>query len=293
MKKVLSNKWYILMLCAPALILFAAFVLYPLGRIVVMSFQKTDGLTPAVFSGLENYFKIFQDSSFLNANWASIGLCFLCILCDAILGIAVAIILSTFGQRAQKILRTAFLIPLVLSISVISQLWLTVYHADWGLLNTLLEKIGLGFLANQWLINPDTAMICIAIVGMWWVFGMDLLYAYSGIKAIPESYFEAAQLDGAGFFQTVRYITLPLLKDVMKVCCIISATGGLYTFPQVYIMTGGGPGDLTTTVMMYMYKQAFSNQRYGMAAAVAVVAILETFVIIMAINWLFRTKKED
>ena len=77
---------------------------------------------------------------------------------------------------------------------------------------------------------------------------MDLLMSYSGIKAIPESYFEAAQLDGAGFWQTVRHITLPLLKDVAKMCVTISAIGGLFTFPQVYIMTGGGPGDLTTTV---------------------------------------------
>ena len=152
----------------------------------------------------------------------------------------------------------------------------------------MLDKIGLGFLQNEWLINPKTAMVCIAIVGMWWMFGMDLLMSYSGIKAIPESYFEAAQLDGAGFWQTVRHITLPLLKDVAKMCVTISAIGGLFTFPQVYIMTGGGPGDLTTTVMMYMYKQAFSNQRYGLAAAVGLVVILETCVVLAVINWLFK-----
>lgn len=293
MKKVLGNKWYIFLLCAPAIALFLTFVLYPLIKIVIMSFQKTDGLTPAVFNGLSNYLKIFDDSSFLKANWASLGLCVLAIIFNAVLGIAVAILLSALGERVSKILRTAFLIPLVLSISVIAQLWLTVYHADWGLLNTILDAVGLGALRNQWLINPKTAMICIAIVGMWWVFGMDLLFAYSGIKSIPESYFEAAELDGAGFWQTVRYITLPLLKDVAKVCFIISATGGLYTFPQVYIMTGGGPGDLTMTVMMYMYKQAFSNQRYGVAAAVAVVAIAETCVILAVISILFRHRRDE
>ena len=124
------------------------------------------------------------------------------------------------------------------------------------------------------------------------MFGMDLLLAYSGIKAIPESYFEAAQIDGATFFQTVRHITLPLLKDISKMCFIVSATGGLYTFPQVYIMTGGGPGDLTQTVMMYMYRQAFSNQRYGLAGAVAIIAITETCVILAVINFMFREKRE-
>lgn len=288
MKKVLGNKWYIFLLCAPAMLLLIAFVMYPILNIVVMSLQKTDGLTPAKFIGFKNFVQLFTDDGFMRANLASLGLCLLAVICNAILAIAVSILLCTLGPKTQKILRTAFIIPLVLSISVISQLWLTIYHADWGLLNTMLDKIGLGFLQNEWLINPKTAMVCIAIVGMWWMFGMDLLMSYSGIKAIPESYFEAAQLDGAGFWQTVRHITLPLLKDVAKMCVTISAIGGLFTFPQVYIMTGGGPGDLTTTVMMYMYKQAFSNQRYGLAAAVGLVVILETCVVLAVINWLFK-----
>ena len=288
MKKVLGNKWYIFLLCAPAMLLLIAFVMYPILNIVVMSLQKTDGLTPAKFIGFKNFVQLFTDDGFMRANLASLGLCLLAVICNAILAIAVSILLCTLGPKTQKILRTAFIIPLVLSISVISQLWLTIYHADWGLLNTMLDKIGLGFLQNEWLINPKTAMVCIAIVGMWWMFGMDLLMSYSGIKAIPESYFEAAQLDGAGFWQTVRHITLPLLKDVAKMCVTISAIGGLFTFPQVYIKTGGGPGDLTTTVMMYMYKQAFSNQRYGLAAAVGLVVILETCVVLAVINWLFK-----
>lgn len=291
MKKVLGNKKYIFLMCAPALFLLAAFVIYPIINIVIMSFQKTNGLTPAKFIGIENFIQIFQDEAFLKANVASLGLCILAVIFNAILAIVVSILLCTLGKRTQKILRTAFVIPLVLSISVISQLWLTIYHADWGLLNHFLDFIGLGFLQNEWLINPKTAMICIAVVGMWWMFGMDLLMAYSGIKAIPESYFEAAQLDGAGFFNTVRHITLPLLRDVAKTCVTISAIGGLFTFPQVYIMTGGGPGDLTQTVMMYMYKQAFSNQRYGMASAVGIIVILETCVILGGIGWMFKKGK--
>ena len=291
MKKVLGNKKYIFLMCAPALFLLAAFVIYPIINIVIMSFQKTNGLIPAKFIGIENFIQIFQDEAFLKANVASLGLCILAVIFNAILAIVVSILLCTLGKRTQKILRTAFVIPLVLSISVISQLWLTIYHADWGLLNHFLDFIGLGFFQNEWLINPKTAMICIAVVGMWWMFGMDLLMAYSGIKAIPESYFEAAQLDGAGFFNTVRYITLPLLRDVAKPCVTISAIGGLFTFPQVYIMTGGGPGDLTQTVMMYMYKQAFSNQRYGMASAVGIIVILETCVILGGISWMFKKGK--
>lgn len=287
MKKVLGNKWYIFLLSAPALILLAAFVAYPLVSIVIMSLQKTNGLTPAEFVGLDNFLQLIQDEAFIRSNLASLGLSILAVLCNAVLAIIVSILLCTLKPRVQKILRTAFVIPLVLSVSVISQLWLTIYHADWGLLNYFLRTVGLGFLQNEWLINPKTAMICIAVTGMWWAFGMDLLMAYSGIKAIPESYFEAAQLDGAGFLDTVRYITLPLLRNVSKTCITISTIAGLYTFPQVFIMTGGGPGDLTQTVMMYMYRQAFANQRYGMASAVGILVIMETCVI----GWLFKQGK--
>ena len=291
MKKVLGNKWYIFLLSAPALILLAAFVAYPLVSIVIMSLQKTNGLTPAEFVGLDNFLQLIQDEAFIRSNLASLGLSILAVLCNAVLAIIVSILLCTLKPRVQKILRTAFVIPLILSVSVISQLWLTIYHADWGLLNYFLRTVGLGFLQNEWLINPKTAMICIAVTGMWWAFGMDLLMAYSGIKAIPESYFEAAQLDGAGFLDTVRYITLPLLRNVTKTCITISAIAGLYTFPQVFIMTGGGPGDLTQTVMMYMYRQAFANQRYGMASAVGILVIIETCVILGVIGWLFKQGK--
>lgn len=288
MKSILENKKYIFLLSAPAMILFSAFVIYPLINIVILSLQKTNGLNNAKFVGFQNFKLLFDDISFIKANIASIGLCILAVVFNAILAIVVAILICTLDIRIQRVLRTAFVIPLVLSISVISQLWLTVYHADWGLLNYFLKIMGLGFLQNEWLINYKTAMICIAIVGMWWMFGMDLLMVYSGIKTIPTSYFEAAGLDGAGFFDMVCYITLPLLKDVVKTCITISAIGGLFTFPQVYIMTQGGPGDLTQTVMMYMYNQAFSNQRYGMAAAVGIVVIFETCAILYIFGRIFQ-----
>lgn len=288
MNTVLGNKRNIVILCLPAMLLLILFVIYPLFQIGVMSFQKTDGLSPAIFNGIANYKKLFGDEPFIRANLQSIGLCFLAIVFNAFLGVFIAIVLSGLSKKAQKIIRTTYILPMVLSVSVISQLWLSIYHADWGLLNTFLTAIGLSSWTNQWLINPNTAMLSVAIVGMWWMFGMDLLLAFSGIKAIPETVYEAAELDGCSFWQMAVHITLPLLKNVTLTCVIISATGGLFTFPQVYIMTGGGPGDLTQTIMMYMYRQAFSNQRYGLGAAVAVVAIIEMSLLLLGIFWIFK-----
>lgn len=288
MNTVLGNKRNIVILCLPAMLLLILFVIYPLFQIGVMSFQKTDGLSPAIFNGIANYKKLFGDEPFIRANLQSIGLCFLAIVFNAFLGVFIAIVLSGLSKKAQKIIRTTYILPMVLSVSVISQLWLSIYHADWGLLNTFLTAIGLSSWTNQWLINPNTAMLCVAIVGMWWMFGMDLLLAFSGIKAIPVTVYEAAELDGCSFWQMAVHITLPLLKNVTLTCVIISATGGLFTFPQVYIMTVGGPGDLTQTIMMYMYRQAFSNQRYGLGAAAAVVAIIEMSLLLLGIFWIFK-----
>jgi multiple sugar transport system permease protein/raffinose/stachyose/melibiose transport system permease protein len=293
MNTVLGNKRNIVILCLPAMLLLVLFVIYPLFQIGMMSFQKTDGLSPTVFYGFANYRKLFGDEPFIRANLQSIGLCFLAIVFNAMLGVFIAILLNGLSKKAQKIIRTTYILPMVLSVSVISQLWLSIYHADWGLLNTFLRTIGLSSLTNQWLINPNTAMLCVAIVGMWWMFGMDLLLAFSGIKAIPETVYEAAELDGCSFRQMTVHITLPLIKNITLTCVIISATGGLFTFPQVYIMTGGGPGDLTQTIMMYMYRQAFSNQRYGLGAAVAVIAIIEMSLLLFGIFWIFKKIPSD
>jgi len=120
---------------------------------------------------------------------------------------------------------------------------------------------------------------------------MQLLLIYTGYRSIPETYFEAAEIDGANYLQKVRAITIPLLRNILQLSLIMTSVGGLYTFPQVYIMTKGGPGNSTETIMMYMYKQVFSNQRFGLGSSIAVVAILETCIVLVIIMMLTKQKK--
>jgi ABC-type sugar transport system permease subunit len=293
MKQTLQSKRNIVALAAPALLLLVLFVLYPLIRIAIMSFQKNDGLSVSRFIGWSNYKRLFSDSAFGMIDRKSLWLCLLALVFNAALAIFVSLVLCGIDAKRQGWIRTVFILPMVLSVSVISQLWLSIYHADWGLLNGFLSAVGLAKYRQQWLINPKTALNCVAVVGMWWFFGMDLLLAFSGIKAVPDSLFEAAELDGCSYFQTATHVVLPLCKNVCRTCFLISATGGFFTFPQVYIMTGGGPGDITMTIMMYMYKQAFSNQHYGLASAVAVLGILQMVVILSVIFFLFKKIKGE
>lgn len=284
MKNPFSRTGNVLLFVAPALLLFTLFVTYPLINSVVLGFTDSDGISKPAFVGLANYSRIFHDRYFIEANLRSLGLTVLSILFNACAGIATAIVMSVLGEKTQRFFRTSFLLPLVLSTTVISQLWLAVYDADWGMLNKLLGGIGLGALQNRWLINNKTAMICVAIVGMWQYFGYLTLLAYAGMNAIPKEYREAATIDGAGFFRTTFHITLPLMSEVIKICLTISTVGGLFTFPQVYVMTGGGPGRMTQTVMMFIYTTVFSSQRFGYGCAVSTVVIVETIVLLLVIN---------
>ena len=291
MKKVLGDKRTIFLFCLPGMVLFLAFVIYPLINVVVMSFQQYNGVTPGTFNGLENYWKIFQEEDFWAANWRSLYLCLLPMFVDTFLVLVFTLIIVVLNRTMQKLCKIAFLLPFVLSISVISQLWLAIYHPDWGILNAFLDAIGLHSLTHGWLLDPNTAMVCIGFVGMWWIFGMQLLLIYTGYRSIPETYFEAAEIDGANYLQKVRAITIPLLRNILQLSLIMTSVGGLYTFPQVYIMTKGGPGNSTETIMMYMYKQVFSNQRFGLGSSIAVVAILETCIVLVIIMMLTKQKK--
>ena len=288
MKRVLGSKASILFFCLPGLALFSVFVLYPLANVILYAFQNYDGINPGTFVGWRNFLKLMQDSSFWAANWHSLYLCLITVLVDTVLVTVFALIIVGLNRRLQKFYKVAFLLPFVLSISVISQMWLAIYHVDWGVLNTLFRLIGLSGLARPWLLDPDTSLVCVGFVGMWWIFGMQLLLIYTGYRSIPETYFEAAQIDGANYLQTSVRIALPLLNNILTLSLTMTAVGGLYTFPQVYIMTKGGPGGLTETIMMYMYKQVFSNQRFGLGGAVALIAILETCAILALLYKLFK-----
>lgn len=288
MKQVLGNRRSIFLFCLPGLCLFLLFVLYPMVNVILYSFQDYDGLLPGTYEGLKNYLKLWGDTSFWDANGRSLYLCLATIVVDTVFVTIVALIIVGLNRRIQKLYKIAFLLPFVLSISVISQMWLAIYHADWGILNAVLRLIGLESLTHSWLLDPDISMMCVGFVGMWWIFGMQLLLIYTGYRSIPETYFEAAQIDGANYWQTSTRIALPLLNNVITLSLTMTAVGGLYTFPQVYIMTKGGPGGSTETIMMYMYKQIFSNQRFGLGSAVAVITIIETCIILIVLLKIFK-----
>lgn len=284
MKSILGSKLNIFIMVFPAFILFTSFVFIPLISNIGISFFDSENLVNWKFIGIHNYVEIFNDSEFWSANGRSFFLAILAVICDSFLGFVFAVLLILVSERLQRLFRGALLMPMVLSIVVISQLWQMIYDVDSGLLNKFLEIIGLSSLKNIWLINQKTALVCVAIVGMWQYFGYSVLLIFSGIKTIPVQYYEAAQIDGANFFQNVIKIEIPLLAEVIKSCMILFVIGGFYTFPQIYVMTKGGPGTTTQTIIYYLYDKVFTLQRFGLGTSAAVFAILETIIIVIFIQ---------
>lgn len=290
MNKVLGNRRSVFLFCLPATILFIAFVIYPIFSIIALSLTRTDGASYSDFVGIGNYFQIFREGIFLRANARSLYCAAFGFVGIACVGSLTAFITSGLRPVVKRLYKTAFLIPFLLSVTVISQLWLTIYNYEWGLLNTLLKAVGLAKYTQLWLGNSDTAMFCIMIVGLWWVFGMTVLLVYTSVQSIPASYFEAAQIDGANFLQTTAHITYPLCKNTIKICMITQTIAAFYTFPQVYVMTGGGPGEMTTTVMMLIYRETFTNLRYGLSSAMSVLTMIECCALIGVIALVMRNR---
>lgn len=189
-----------------------------------------------------------------------------------------------------KFFRTVYFFPQVVSGIALAMLWQAVFNSEFGLLNGFLELIGLGQYATNWLGNPKTAFFAVVIYWVCYI-GYYMVIMMSEITGIDESYYEAAEIDGANKIQQDIHITIPLMKNSLLTCVTLATVLGLRTFEQVYIMTNGGPANRTSVMVMYLYKQMQSNN-YGKANAAAMVLIVVGTCVILCIRKLFNLRKE-
>jgi len=192
--------------------------------------------------------------------------------------------------RCRKFFRTAYFIPVVLSVTVVCQLWSSIMAPSNGLINTLAKHLGLDWEQN-WLGKRYEAIYAVAFVNAWQWMGYQFALLVAGMKSIGEEYYEAAEIDGASALKTHWYVTLPLLKDTFNFCLLISITGGIKAFTEMQIMTGGGPGTATHTLTYIMYKEAYVSQRYGYGLSSAAILVIECLIVIMILNWLFKDRE--
>jgi len=257
-----------------ALIFATIFGWYPFLLAFIVAFQKFHIIKPSTFVGLEN-FKILLFSDWMvplvftrSLQYAalSIGLTFL-------VPIIVAILLMEMKKNIIRVMMILWFIPIASMAGIV--IWKYFYDPDWGLFNAILGKLGLPEL--MWLNDPHLAMFCLVLPGLI-MYGPGLIYIAS-LQSIPNELYEAAELEGAGFWYKIWRITLPRLRPIVAMMLILAVIGSLQVFDQPFVMTRGGPNNATMVVLIYLYEVAFQDFRYGRATALAILL----FTLIMAL----------
>lgn len=256
----------------PSLIGLAVFIIYPLINSFYLSFQRWDLLSDMRFIGLRNYQRLLDDTD-LYKILSNTGIYTVTVvLITLILALGLAILLNQ-KLRARAIFRTTFFLPVVMSLTALSALWLWIYDPEFGLANWLLQGIGLP--TSRWMNNPQSALGAIIIMMIWQTLGYDIIIFLAGLTNIRRDLYEAASLDGAGTWALFQHVTLPLLSPTLVFLIITSTIQAFRVFDPIYVMTAGlgGPANSTATIVFYLYRQAFYNLDAGYASAIAFVVV--------------------
>ena len=272
---------------APSMILFFLFIGYPVLRAVVLAFQKVT-LRSTEWAGLKNFVDVFSSRLFLDSMWHTFVYALFVVAAWIISSLAVAALLQPFSNRVQSLFRGAFYLPYVTSIIVISLVWIYIFQPEYGFFNWLLSLFGLPRVL--WLQNPNIALWSLILSTILIIPGTGVVLYSASIGSIPRELYEAAEVEGANAVQKWWSITVPLLKPTTLYLMVIYTIAGFQVFERVYIMTGGGPINRTTTIVQLIYMTAFSDFNFGRASAQALVL----FAIIATISFVqFRFLSTD
>lgn len=255
---------------APALILLTVFLIIPVCMVIYYSFTDYYLLTPDArqFIGLDNFKRLFADPTFIKSIWNTAK--FVVWIIPVQLGAALGMALLINKKRKGNIFfKVAFFAPVVMSLVVISILWLYLLNPNEGLINMLLTKIGLS--AQPFLTSPRQAMYTIVFVSAWQGAGYQMLLLLGGMQNIPQDVYEAAEIDGFSKFQQFRYITMPLLKPTAIFVLLTTLISAFKLLIQPMVMTQGGPMSSTMTMVYYIYQTGFTDRLVGYSSSIALI----------------------
>ncbi len=252
---------------SPTLVIFSVFVLFPVFFSFYLSFHQWNMFSKVrSFVGLANYSRILHDAEFWsvlrNTTVYTLGT----VPLNMLLALAVASLLNR-KLLGKKFLRTAFFTPVITSSVAAAVIWRWVYDPNFGLLNTCLGWFGIA--PVNWLNEPGTAMLALILMAVWKSFGVNMVLFSAGLQNIPEHYYEAAEIDGAGWWAKFWHVTIPLLSPTTFFILVMSVIGSFQVFDIVYVLTSGGPLVSTKVLVFYLYEYAFKFFEMGYASAVA------------------------
>ncbi|MDR4228163.1 sugar ABC transporter permease [Bacillus mojavensis] len=278
----------------PALV-FLFFVYIPIFENVFLSLFQWSSFSPEkTFIGLKNYVELFRDPVFYQALTNNVLYAVISIVCQVFGGLILAAVLEDkLVRKWSPFFRTVFFLPVVISMTVIALLFDFIYNPETGLLNQLLQAVGLDQLTRAWLGDDSTAMLSVIFVSQWQSVGYIAMLYIVSIQKIPDELYEAARLDGAGKIQQFFHITIPQTKEMSFVAVVMTLTGAFTVFNEPYILTGGGPGNASEVLSTFLYKSAFTKDMMGYASAIATVVLIITLALSLMQMKFFKTGKED
>ncbi|HLR24157.1 MAG TPA: sugar ABC transporter permease [Pseudogracilibacillus sp.] len=291
MPNSIKLKGLLIVTLLPALLLYSIFVIIPIFWSAYYGFFDWSGISESTFIGLDNYKEALTSSIF----WKSFKNNLILVVASVFGQIPIALgfaLLLRKNNMMQRFVRSAIFFPMVVSTVVVGLIWGYIYHPQIGILNQLLEGIGLGSWTNSWLADPSINMYAVSIPIIWNYIGPYLIIFIAAIQNIPSEVEEAALLDGATGFKKLKYITLPMVWTTVKIAIILAISGSLKAFDQIYIMTGGGPAQSTELMATYMYNNTFMVYRYGYGSAISTLIIIFSLILI-GISQLVTKRKND
>jgi multiple sugar transport system permease protein len=261
---------------APTLVGLLLGTLGPVLAAIGISFTDWDVITPPVFAGLDNYQRLISDPTFSKALVNTVYYVGLMVPISTVLALLFAFLLNQ-ELRAVTWYRTAYFLPVVSSTVAVALVWSWIYAKDFGLLNYFLRYFGADPVG--WLSSTTWAMPAVIIMGIWGNLGAGIVIFLAGLQSIPETYYEAASVDGANGIQKFFRITVPLITPSLFFYFIITMIDAFQTFESIYIMTRGGPVNSTTTIVYYIYRNGFRNFKMGYASSQAIILFLVIMVL--------------
>lgn len=281
-----TGLWFVL----PFLAFYALFVVWP--ALVGFGYTFTDRSLaggPLQWVGADNWTESLTDPRMWDALWNTLVFTVLSVPVMVLLALGMAL-LTDHARRLGWFLRFSFFAPFVLPVAVMTLIWGWIYNPTLGLANDTLNRVGLPGL--EWLHSESTAMVSVVVATAWWQVGFNYLLYLAALQSIPKDVYEAAGIDGAGPWQKVGRITLPLLTRTTALITILQLIGSLRVFEQIYLMTGGGPNHATRTAIQYIYDTGFVGLRIGTASAMAYV-FMALIIVVSIAQFRFFARKEQ
>jgi ABC-type sugar transport system permease subunit len=256
---------------APALAVYLMFFIWPYLDLVWLSLQEWSGYGERTFVGFQNYIRLVEDKQFWLAFQHNVTWSLAAVIFPVILGLFLALLLSRTAMQGKVFFRSVYFMPQVISSISVAVVWGWIYNPTFGILNQSLEALGLGFLIRGWLGDATFALPALILAWSWIHYGFTMVIFIAALEGIDEVYFEVAKIDGAGWWNQLRYVILPFIRGPLTTIILVTAISSFQVFDLVFALTNGGPGRATVVLPLYMLTSAFTFHKIGYGAAIAVV----------------------